>query len=284
MKILLILCLIGPLLVVGQDGDAFQWFDKQGKKVSFKQVSQSMTKKELVLFGEHHDNPLAHFFQLQLLLAWSEKKQSVALGLEMFERHQVRALASYCLTKNYKQLKDSTDLWLNFKTDYKPIIDSAINRNIPVFAGNITRKYASLVFKKGMSALDSLSENERKTMCPLPFPFDSTLSQYSALIQMGLSMHQSGIQFAQAQAIKDATMAFWINNMLQEHKRVLFLNGSFHSDYYQGIYWYVKYYAPNTQIGTISTVEQASVKQLDKTNRGLADYILVVNQSMIRTH
>jgi uncharacterized iron-regulated protein len=181
-------------------------------------------------------------------------------------------------------LKDTTTLWPNFKTDYKPALDSAIHFGNTAFAANITRKYARLVFKNGLVALDTLSAEEKQLIAPLPFPFDSTLSQYAELIKMGKEMHQSGINFALAQAIKDATMAHSIATQLKSTSTVLFLNGAYHSDFHQGIEWYLKQYTPNTRVGTISTVSQKELKQLDKSHHNRADYILVVNQNMGSTH
>lgn len=76
-----------------------------------------------------------------------------------------------------------------------------------------------MIFKKGMASLDSISPEEKLLLCPLPFPFDSTLSQYKELIKMGMDMHASGINFAKAQAIKDATMAWNISLQLHAGKK-----------------------------------------------------------------
>lgn len=285
MKKLLILLLLSKA-AMAQEPMAYRLFDSNGKPVTFQNMMKDLSKKEVILFGEYHDNPIAHYLQLQGLLYLQKyfRNGKVAVGMEMLERHQREVLNHYLANKNYRAFKDSTSLWPNFKTDYKPVVDSASSFGMDVFAANITRKYASLVFKNGLNALDSLSPDIKAELCPLPFPFDSTLSQYRELIDMGKSMHGSGLDFAYAQAIKDATMAYWITNYLKTNQRVYFLNGSFHSDFYQGIYWYILQYRPGTTIGTIATVEQASVRKLEAENKGRADYILVVDPTMTKTH
>jgi uncharacterized iron-regulated protein len=249
-------------------------------------MMKDLGSKDVILFGEFHDNPISHWLELEVLLKLNAMKPSatIGLGFEMFELHQKQALSDYISNQNYKQLKDTTTLWPNFKTDYKPALDSAIHFGNTAFAANITRKYARLVFKNGLVALDTLSAEEKQLIAPLPFPFDSTLSQYAELIKMGKEMHQSGINFALAQAIKDATMAHSIATQLKSTSTVLFLNGAYHSDFHQGIEWYLKQYTPNTRVGTISTVSQKELKQLDKSHHNRADYILVVNQNMGSTH
>lgn len=282
----LVLCLLICTGSYAQDLEAFRIFDSKGKPVSFQKMMTGISAKQVVLFGEFHDNPISHWLELNVLLELNKKTTGpkLAVGFEMFELHQVKALDRYISGKSYKALKDSTELWTNFKTDYKPVLDSAIAYgNIP-FAANVTRKYASLVFKKGLAALDTLPEEQKKLMAPLPFPFDSTLTQYVELINMGKEMHASGINFAYAQAIKDATMGHSIAEQVKRGKTVYFLNGAFHSDFHQGIAWYVLQYAPGTSVGTITTVSQKDVRKLQKEHLGRADFIVVVNETMTATH
>ena len=282
----LVFCLLFCSGAYAQDLEAFRIFDSKGKEVSFQKMMSNISQNQVILFGEFHDNPISHWLELNVLMDLNKKIKGpkLAVGFEMFELHQVKALNDYIATKSYKALKDSTELWTNFKTDYKPILDSAIAQgNIP-FAANVTRKYASLVFKKGLTALDTLSEEQKKLMAPLPFPFDSTLTQYVELIEMGKEMHASGINFAHAQAIKDATMAYSIVQQVTKGKLVYFLNGAFHSDFHQGIMWYVEHYAPGITVGTITTVSQKDVRKLQKEHLNRADFIVVVNETMGSTH
>ncbi|TSJ46712.1 ChaN family lipoprotein [Fluviicola chungangensis] len=281
-----LICLLLCSGAYAQELEAFRIFDSRGKEVSFGKMMARVSQNQVVLFGEFHDNPISHWLEWNVLMELNKKVQGpkLAVGFEMFELHQEKALNDYIVNKSYRVLKDSTELWTNFKTDYKPVLDSAISRgNIP-FAANVTRKYASLVFKKGLSALDSLPEDEKKWMAPLPFPFDSTLTQYVELIRMGKEMHASGINFAYAQAIKDATMGYSIMQHLKKGEMVYFLNGAFHSDFHQGIMWYIGQYAPGTKVGTITTVSQKDVRKLQKEHLNRADFIVVVNETMLSTH
>lgn len=282
----LVICLLFCSGVYGQDLEAFRIFDANGKEVSFQKMMTKASQNQVILFGEFHDNPISHWLELNVLMELNKyvKGPKLAVGFEMFELHQEKVLNDYISNRSYKALKDSTELWTNFKTDYKPILDSAIAQgNIP-FAANVTRKYASLVFKKGLAALDSLPDGQKKLMAPLPFPFDSTLTQYVELIEMGKEMHASGINFAHAQAIKDATMGYSIAQHVKKGEKVFFLNGAFHSDFHQGIMWYIHQYVPGTKVGTITTVSQKDVRKLQKEHLNRADFIVVVNETMLSTH
>lgn len=255
----------------------YQLFTSKGKKTTFDKLVADAALNEVVLFGELHDCATAH--QLQLKLAeelYKIKDTALFIGAEMIELHQEKALQRYLDNDDLRQLKDSAAMWSNFDTDYSPLLEWAQDHGLNYVGTNVSRKYASLIFKKGLKGLDTIPENEKQFMCPLPFPFDSTLSQYQELIMMGKEMHASGIDFALAQAIKDATMAYSITKLLNGHNTCLHLNGSFHSDFHQGIMWYIEYYRKNTKVITITTVTQQNLKALLKEYKGRADYILVV--------
>ena len=261
--------------VYSQDSSNYIIYAKE-RTISFEKMAKQLAKNEVVLFGELHDDSIAHVLELELSsYFYNQFPNSFALGAEMFETHQSSYLQKYLASGNLNALTDSTKLWSNFASDYFPTLQFAQVNQIPYYATNIPRKYASLVFKKGINALDSLTVKERALICPLPFPFDSTLSQYKECIQMGIDMHASGINFALAQAIKDATMAWNITNALRTNEKLLHFNGSFHSNYYQGIYWYIKQYRPKTKIATIAIIKKSEFNH--KRDCYIADFVIIVD-------
>ena len=83
-----------------------------------------------------------------------------------------------------------------------------------------------------------------------------------------------------AQAIKDATMAESILAHLKPNSLFVHFNGSYHSDYYQGIGWYLRRERPDLRILTITTTSQAALKKLEKESYEQADFILVVDEDL----
>ena len=53
--------------VSGQNEQAFIIYNSKGKKVSYKKMLKSAVKQEYIFFGEHHDNPISHWLELELL-------------------------------------------------------------------------------------------------------------------------------------------------------------------------------------------------------------------------
>lgn len=263
---------------------AFTIFNSKGKKVTFEKMLQSVSSKKVVFFGEFHNDPIAHWLQLELAMALHQKDIPMTIGAEMFERDNDSIIQAYFEGKiTQKQFEDSCRLWSNYKTDYKPLLEFAKANGISYRATNIPRRYASKLYKQGRLSLDTLSAEEKSWIAPLDFPVDTTLSQYNKLLS---GFAHSNITFVEAQAIKDATMGYFTGKYLNKIGIFLHLNGSFHSDYYQGILWYLNYYYQITydQMGTISTVSQAQIKKLAKEHLGKADFIICTPERITKTH
>jgi uncharacterized iron-regulated protein len=94
----------------------------------------------------------------------------------------------------------------------------------------------------------------------------------------------TSVNMPKAQASKDATMAYFINKNLKSNSVFIHYNGSFHSDNFDGINWYLKAYHPNIKIITIATVEQKDISKLEQENYNKADYILVIDEDVTKTY
>lgn len=93
-----------------------------------------------------------------------------------------------------------------------------------------------------------------------------------------------GMNTVRAQALKDATMAWFINKYYQPGKQFIHYNGSYHSDNHEGIIWYLKKLQPNAKFVVISTVTQDEIQSLDKEAKGKADFIVAVPTRMTNTY
>lgn len=268
-----------------QDKQAYVIFNEKGKKISYKQLLKAASESEITFFGEYHNNPVAHWLQYELtkdLAAQNENK--LTLGFEMFEADQQSLMTDFLQGKREeKSFEDSMRLWSNYKTDYRPLVRFAKEKGIFCVASNIPRRIASTTFRHGRAALDTIRPGEYAFMCEKDFPVDTTLSQYKLMLQMSAD-HAKGLNFIHAQAIKDATMAKFIDQYWTPGTRFIHFNGAFHTDFDQGIIWYLKRLRPHVTYTTITTIEQEDFKQLDKDHIGRAKFIICVNPNMTKTH
>ncbi len=283
-KILLTFILLVQISVslFAQSKPAYIIYNSNGKKVSYAKMHRAAAASDMVLFGEQHNNAIAHWLQLELTKDLLQER-ALTLGAEMFEADNQDALNQY-LSGNItaKKLDSVARLWPNFTTDYKPLVDIAKDSHLVFAATNIPRRHASLVAKGGFERLDTISTQEKKWIAPLPIAYDSTLSQYENMIQM-MGGH-GGANMPKAQAIKDATMAYFILQNYKPDNLFIHFNGAYHSDYYQGILWYLKNEQPDLMYITISTVTQTDISSLDEENIGKADFIICVDEDVTTTY
>lgn len=273
------------LLVVGNlfsQEQAYRIYNSKGKKVSYKKMINELAKKDIVLFGELHNNPISHWLEYETTLDLNKKRELV-LGAEMFEADNQLELNEYLKGLiTFRELDSLARLWPNYKTDYSPLVDYAKDHQISFIATNIPRRYANMVYKGGFEKLDSLSVEEKEWIAPLPIPFDSELATYKNILEM---MGDHGTpNLVRAQATKDATMAHFILNNCEENHLFLHYNGAYHSDHYEGILWYLKRERPNLKYGTITTVSQDNINELLNENKNLADFIICVDSNMTKTY
>ena len=276
-KISSVLCLL--LLsqqVLSQSLEVVKLYNAKGKQVKQDKLFDAVKEAELVFFGEEHNSIVSHFLSEQVFDAFIAGEGKAALGMEMFERDQINDLEK--LTKEKAPLEEwkaLTRVWPNF-SDYHGLVQKSLDASAPLIASNIPRKYASALFHGGRDSLVLVLAGHKNEACDPNFVVDRSLSQYAALADGEL--HMGGKHLVEAQAIKDATMAMSIMEYLKNDFRVFHLNGSYHSDFHQGIMWYVQQEDATKKVVTLSVVS-AENTDWDKSYAGKADFIFVVNEA-----
>ena len=269
-----------------QGKSAYKLYNTKGRKTSYKKLLKEASKADVVLFGEFHNNPISHWLQYEFTKDMGEKRKLV-LGFEMIEQDNQKELNDYLKGEIDQKAFDSVArLWKNYKTDYKPLVDYAKDHKIKVCACNVPRRYASKVFKGGFEALDALDQKEKTWIAPSPIPYDAELPGYVAMTDMEHMKHMPKKMMQnmpKAQAIKDATMAHFILKYLGNKQLMIHYNGTYHSNNYEGIYWYLKKYRPNLKVLTISTESVPDVRKFVKDN-AKADFIIQVDENMTTTY
>jgi len=276
-----------PFASFSQDKPAYQIFDAKGKPASWKELLKDCKKADVVFFGEEHNNPIAHWLELELLKdLFTEAGADLVVGAEMFERDDQLLLDEYLSgaikTRNFEE---EAKLWNNYKTDYKPLVEFAKSNKLAFIGTNIPRRYAGVVNARGLEALDSLSAEAKKYIAPLPIEVDLNLPGYKGMMEM-MEGHGGGVSenFPKAQASKDATMAWSISQHWKKGRTFLHFNGSYHSDNREGIVWYLDKYEPKAKVATITFISQESVGSLAEENLGKADFIIVAPEAMTKTN
>lgn len=277
--------LAGCLGLNAQTGkDPYVLYNVKGEKANYEQLLAEAKKADIVLFGELHDNPISHWLQLELTKdLHQDKKDKLVLGAEMFEADDQIAINEYLQGKiSEKTFKDEVKLWNNFATDYKPLLDFAKKNKLNFVAANIPRRYANMVYGRGISSLDSIDVDAKKWIAPLPMKYDGNLKCYKDIFENAGG--HGGENLPKSQAIKDATMAHFILKNWSKGQLLIHYNGAYHSNYHQSIEWYLKQQNPNLNVFVISSTEQKDISKLEEETKGAGDFIICTPTNLTKTY
>lgn len=286
--------------VFQHDLPVYMIYNSDGEKVTYAEMVESISEFDVCLFGEIHDDPIAHWMEKLVTTDIVEAKgQDVILGGEMWETDD-QALVDEFMDgwidkKTYVSLANN---WPNFD-DYKPLMGIAIRNDLKFVCTNIPRRYASVIYKKGSEYLDSLPQDAYQYLPPMPIHFDLTQPVYAKMLSIfapsdggetkaatmgGNAMsNYKGENLVKAQAIKDATMAWNIAKYWEEGKYFMHYNGMYHSKNKESICYYLNHYKPEIRVTTISVANQDDVMTLEEENN-TADFMIIVRDDLNKTY
>ena len=181
-------------------------------------------------------------------------------------------------------LKRKHGFGLNYLTDYAAVVGLGREHGLQVVATNVPRRYANMVKNGGFEALDKLSAEAKKYIAPLPIDYepDEEAAGMFGLMMLTSGKHSDPENIAKAQALKDATMGWFIAQNFKS--KFVHLNGNYHSDFKKGIITYLNKYRPGLKIATVCSVRQDDIKHLGEENEGRADFYICVPTDMTMTY
>ncbi|MGZ3570318.1 MAG: ChaN family lipoprotein, partial [Thermodesulfobacteriota bacterium] len=164
----------------------------------------------------------------------------------------------------------------NYRKDYRPLVQFAKKKEMPVIAANIPRRAAAAVAIANKISPSIMGEDRRY----LPKTVHLKSKEYSKRFTSSMEemphftpmkdMNVEGLY--KAQVLKDAVMAASIEPFLD--RRTLFCCGHFHCDYHLGIPYQLQKNHPKLKIAVIvmaSSLENVPMKDRSR----VADFIWV---------
>jgi uncharacterized iron-regulated protein len=284
-KILWIVMLIMSMTTYAQKTpEIFRIFDAKGKEVSYEKMIKTVSATDVVFFGEIHNCVISHWMELKVLETLAETNKKLKVGMEMLEADNQLIINEYTSSLiSSDRFEEECRLWPNHSTDYEPLVYYAKRHHLPLIATNVPRRYASVVKEKGLAFLDSLSAEAKRYLPKLPIKYVENENAQAGFALMGLlgkAKETKPQLMAQAQAIKDATMGWFIAQNLKKGEQMIHFNGTYHSDARNGIIPYLLEYRPKTTISTIRAVRQEEIDKIEKDYLGLADFYICITEDM----
>lgn len=276
-KLMTLLLSLTALVSYAQPKPAYSIFTADGKQTDYGKMLKTLQDADVIFIGETHNCPVAHWMEYEITSDLIRKSpKGLTLGAEMFETDNQLLVDEYTRgVISSDKFEAEAKLWDNYWTDYSSLLYLAREHKLKFVATNVPRRYASFVKDNGLEALQNLPDAAKNLMTPLPIAFDAH-SQDEAMfgfMQMMGGKGSANSHFAEAQAIKDATMAWFISRNFD--RKFIHYNGNFHSDNRGGIIPYLEQYLPGKKIATVCSVRQDDINSLDKENRSRADFIIV---------
>lgn len=276
-------------LMTAQGKPAYELFKNNGKKANYDKMIKDLAESDMVFFGEYHTNPISHWMQLEMSKSFYDiKGEKLFFGAEMFENGNQLVIDEYLqgLYSDKKMTPEITQLWGNYETDYKPLVEFAKEKGLRFIATNIPRRYAAMINSKGIDALKELSPEALEMIGPdLEKYFDPTVKAYAEMADMmGGHVPENMLNIQTAQASKDATMAHFSLENFSPGDFLFHFEGSYHSNHGQGIIWWINKIQPGLNIKSVTTVTRSEWDKMPKEEREtIAAYIIVVADDMTQT-
>lgn len=279
--------LAGFMAAGAQEKPAYSVFTSEGRRSDYGKMLKALSSADIVFIGETHNCPVAHWLEFEITSdLWQKDSAGLVMGAEMFETDDQLLVDEYVSGLiSSDRFETEAKLWDNYYTDYYPLLSFAREKGLKFIATNVPRRYASFVKDNGLEALESLSDEAKSLMAPLPIDFEASEEDEAMFGFMRMISGHDGdgkSHFAEAQALKDATMAWSISSGMD--RRFIHYNGNYHSDFHGGIIPYLEKYLPGKTVMTVCCIRQDDISVLDEENRSRADFIICVPVDMTMTY
>lgn len=292
MKIpVLVSLLLCSLSVCSQDSMSIHYkiYDTRSKKIITTDIIiADMEDADVLFFGEEHNDSAGHYLENEIFralhVAYGDR---LALSMEMFETDNQLPLNEYLQGKiDENRLAKDARLWSNYR-DYRPMVVYAKENKIPVIAANPPRRYVSMIGKRGMQSLDSLSKEAKKFLPPLPYDTLSGSYREKFMEVMKGSPGGDNPKVYYSQCLWDAGMSYSIYRFQKKNKnkKIFHCVGKFHCDEKLGTAAQLLMRNKKLRVLNISCFPDKNFANPDwKKFEHLGDYVILTNFDLKRTY
>ncbi len=244
---------------------------KTGEQVDIKQLAAELSHNEVIFLGEQHDNDAGHEFQFNVIQALVNQGLDVVISTEQFERDVQGVVDDYLAGRvSEEQFLASSRPWKNYAEHYRPIIEFAKKKRLPVLAANVPRELASKVSKGEAVNADQRVFLPRTTTAPENDYWQHFINKMKG--HMGVDATDKLKSFYASQCVKDDAMAESITDFIAKNhhraKTIVHLCGHFHSDFGLGTAARVVQRDPLLRIAVITMETIPESGKLDMESAG----------------
>ena len=216
----------------------YQLIDVRGEKPQIVDLTKSnggLLDYDIVFIGENHRHPGNHLAQADIYANLLQNNDKIILSMEQFERDTQHYVDAYLNGEIGEwSLRHFARAWDNYQSSYRPLVEMAKQRGLPVIAANAPKDTVVCTGRNGLSVLEKLPEQRRHQIASSFHTHDHGAYFEKFAHSMGhgkKSTEKRNLNSYHAQVVRDDTMAESIVNALATHPdhKLVHLNGHFHS-------------------------------------------------------
>lgn len=203
-------------------------------------ILPALARKQVVFVGESHDRFEHHLVQLEIIKGLHVVHPDLVIGMEQFQQPFQLHLDAYITGDiNEKEMLRRTEYMERWRFDYRlyrPILEFARERRIPVLALNLPTEITNQVSRHGIAGLADADKAK------IPRDIDRSDAAYRTRLREAFEQHpehegRDFERFVEVQLVWDEGMAERAAEHLRAHssRRMVVLAGSGHLAHGSGI-------------------------------------------------
>jgi uncharacterized iron-regulated protein len=226
---------------------------------------------DVIFLGENHRHPGNHLAQMQVFRAIQERAPNLSLSMEQFERDVQDVVDKFMAGgMGEEPFRKQSRAWDNYPGSYRPLVEYAKERQLPVIAAEAPNMVVRCVGQQGPEFLDTMKPESRGWAAAQLNLGDGPYKQKYLRFLAGDDGHgdaadgaaakepsAAALRSFAAQVTRDDTMAESIYLHLQKNpgRKVVHLNGSFHSESFLGTAERLALRDPKLKIAVVNPIQ-----------------------------
>ncbi|EPN4988119.1 MULTISPECIES: ChaN family lipoprotein [Vibrio] len=210
----------------------YQLYTPSGEHIALSKLPIELQQADVILIGEWHTHAGVHRFQTDMLKQLTSYDRSLALSMEQFTRDKQPVVDAYLRGEIGEQyLMKQANAWPNYESDYRPLVEFAKQKNLPVIAANAPKSIVRCIGRQGLDYINKLDDDQRMFIAQAINTGNSPYKEkFMASMHHG-KPEQTEKQFA-AQVTWDETMAESIVSYLDDNPgaQIVHVAGKFHTE------------------------------------------------------
>lgn len=254
-----------------------------GMPVSLPDLAKQLAGTDVVVIGEYHGHQGSHLLQSRLQAHLYRLRPEQVLTMEQFDVDLQRILDRYLAGRiGEMELVEDAGAWPIYKYAYRPLVEFARRRDLPVIAANSPADIVRCVGREGPDYVKELPPEQVRYIPDAPFAGNDDYREkfFGAMGgQHGAADNERLQNTYHAQLLRDNTMASRILAARERHPghQIVHLTGTFHSEERLGTVAALLQRQPDLSVAVISPVfigtspDESELPVIENRNKG--DYL-----------